>query len=308
MELLKPSVRRLVLAVATVGVVLAGGVAVASPPAADDVITGCVDSTNGQLRVVDGNTACRRGENRITWNQEGPAGAQGARGPQGDPGPAGAGLTSFDDLDGLTCRAGDPLEGVLEVTYGPGGAASLTCLATALEDLTVTVAGGLYGFVASTPGGIDCDADCTESYRRGTAVELRALPSGGATFLGWGGACTGTALTCRVTMAAAASVTARFAPTADLEVVVRNPASTTLGTSVVTGPGGFSCTHTGIGSNLCMLTVPVTGAPVTLTAVPDASSDDGLLGWTGPCSGAQLTCTFVPVPGFNPRITATFRG
>src|SRR5690349_21817832 len=116
------------LTVATVGVVLAGGVAVAAPSGPDAVLTGCVDSTNGQLRVVDANTACRRAENRITWNQQGPAGAQGSAGaqgeagPQGEPGPegpagpagpqgeagpqgpAGEAVASFDALAGLTCR------------------------------------------------------------------------------------------------------------------------------------------------------------------------------------------------------------
>ena len=60
----------------------------------------------------------------------------GETGPQG---PAGAGVASFDDLDGTTCRVGDPLEGVLEVTYGQNGAVSMACLPTALKELTVPV-------------------------------------------------------------------------------------------------------------------------------------------------------------------------
>ena len=63
--------------------------------------------------------------------------------------------------------------------------------------------------MASTTAGILCGADCTQDYDQGTGVTLAPLPSDGARFVGWGGACTGTDL-CKVTMDAAKSVTARF--------------------------------------------------------------------------------------------------
>jgi hypothetical protein len=44
----------------------------------------------------------------------------------------------------------------------------------------------------------------------GTVVTLTANPVTGARFIGWGGACSGTALTCTVAMSAARSVTATF--------------------------------------------------------------------------------------------------
>ena len=62
-----------------------------SPPA----IHACVDRTNGQVRIVSAGDPCRRHENPLEWNQEGPSGPAGApgdpgpSGPQGEPGPAG---------------------------------------------------------------------------------------------------------------------------------------------------------------------------------------------------------------------------
>lgn len=302
---------RLAIGLTVATVVIAGGIAVADSPDAAGVITACYDDRGqGDLRIVDGDQPCKSNETRLTWNQEGPPGEPGPQGEQGPQGPAGDGVSSFDGLDGLTCRVGDPLEGVIEVTYGPDGAVSLACLATALEELTVTLGGSAPGSVYSTPAGIACGGDCTESYRRGTAVQLTAVPAGGTSFLGWTGACTGSAPTCRVTMDAARSVTASFAPNAVVEVEVRNPlvVTATYGTSVVTGPGGFACTQAGVGSNLCRLTVPATGAPVTLQAQPDGGDGDGFTGWSGPCSGALPVCTFLPPGAGVVRVTATFRG
>ena len=130
----------------------------------------------------------------------------GETGPQG---PAGAGVASFDDLDGTTCRVGETQQGVLDVSYGDGGVATLTCVATALQPLTVTLDGASYGTVSSTTAGITCGTDCTESYERGTTVQLRATQASQGFFVGWSGACTGTG-TCTLTMNGSKAVTATF--------------------------------------------------------------------------------------------------
>jgi hypothetical protein len=66
------------------------------------------------------------------------------------------------------------------------------------------------GTLTSTPAGITCGTDCSESYASGTKVTLTAKPTTGATFSGWSGACSGTAATCTVTMDAAKTVKAGF--------------------------------------------------------------------------------------------------
>lgn len=43
------------------------------------------------------------------------------------------------------------------------------------------------GMVTSSPAGIACGADCTESYPAGTVVTLTAAANSGATFVRWRG-------------------------------------------------------------------------------------------------------------------------
>jgi hypothetical protein len=74
--------------------------------------------------------------------------------------------------------------------------------------LTVGVDGP--GSVASSPAGIGCGSDCVEGYLDGTVVTLTASPSSGSTFLGWSGACTGSAATCTLKTVSDLSVTANF--------------------------------------------------------------------------------------------------
>jgi len=50
----------------------------------------------------------------------------------------------------------------------------------------------------------------TTSYATGTVVTLKATASTGSTFYGWSGTCTGTNVTCTVTLDKSKSVTARF--------------------------------------------------------------------------------------------------
>jgi hypothetical protein len=70
------------------------------------------------------------------------------------------------------------------------------------------------GNVSSSPAWIACGGVCSATFAPGTPVTLTASPDPGFRFYGWGGACTGTALTCTLTMDAAQTVTASFNPPA----------------------------------------------------------------------------------------------
>ena len=57
--------------------------------------------------------------------------------------------------------------------------------------LSVNKSGSGSGTVTSSPSGIDCGSDCSESFLSGTTITLSANPDIGATFVGWSGACSG---------------------------------------------------------------------------------------------------------------------
>ena len=161
--------------------------------------------------------------------------------------------------------------------------------------LIVVRAGGGTGTVTSSPSGINCGTDCSESYASNTMVTLTATATGGAVFSGWsGGGCAGTG-TCVVTMSSALTVTATF----DLTSYTLNTIVTaTGGTGAITSsPGGISC-----GADCTEAFA--TGTAVVLTPVPDGVSSftswsgGGCTG-TGPCTvtmsnNLTVTGTFGP--------------
>lgn len=57
---------------------------------------------------------------------------------------------------------------------------------------TLTIDGAGTGDVTSVPSGIACPGDCSNGYYPGQIVTLTAVPSGGSTFAGWSGDCSGT--------------------------------------------------------------------------------------------------------------------
>ncbi len=77
-------------------------------------------------------------------------------------------------------------------------------------NLMVSKSGTGGGIVTSSPAGINCGADCSESLVGGSSVTLTAKPTTGSSFAGWSGSgCSGTS-TCTVTMSAARAVDAKF--------------------------------------------------------------------------------------------------
>ena len=147
----------LLLALLTLG----AGVAVAAQGTAhkraNGVIWACAKKNNGRLRAVAGPGRCKRGEQALSWNVQGPAGpsgppgpagpagatgsagpqgaagppgadgargATGSRGPTGATGPAGPPLASIDQLNGTPCHAG---AGTLSIAYASDGTATISC-------------------------------------------------------------------------------------------------------------------------------------------------------------------------------------
>jgi List-Bact-rpt repeat protein len=123
-------------------------------------------------------------------------------------------LPSFDALNGIPCNSANPAYGNLVVTYGSTGSVTLACSGP-FYALTVIRNGATSPNPppphVSTPAGISCPSDCTETYVGGTVVTITAPSNGTWIFTGWSGACTGTG-SCVVTMDANKSVTATYAP------------------------------------------------------------------------------------------------
>lgn len=133
------------------------------------------------------------------------------------------------------------------------------------------------GSVTSSPAGINCGADCSESYSVGTEVTLTATPGNDSIFSGWNGACTGDDLDCTTSINAAKIVTANFSLlTFPLSV------NATGNGSVLSALGGITC-----GSD-CAENYTI-GTSVALTAVTE--DDSVFVGWSGDCTGTSLTCS-----------------
>lgn len=155
----------------------------------------------------------------------GPTGPSGPQGPQGATGPSG-GASSLDALRGTPCNTGTSAPGTLEVTYAGLGqvlSVSLSCRTT-LVHLHVTLYFALVGSSYATGGFTSSPAlptgnctwassgssvTCDYYVQPGTALTLTAVPDSGASFVGWGAACSGTG-TCSLTMNGSKSVELGF--------------------------------------------------------------------------------------------------
>jgi len=134
---------------------------------------------------------------------------------------------------GLSTRmtlTAQPDDGSLFARWSGGGCAGtgLTCTvdmtatrtitaifnsATIANLLIVSKAGAGSGMVTSSPAGIQCGTNCTESYLPTVFVTLTALPASGSTFTGWSGSefCPMNATrTCRLRMRDAKNEIATF--------------------------------------------------------------------------------------------------
>jgi Leucine-rich repeat (LRR) protein len=87
---------------------------------------------------------------------------------------------------------------------------SATTAAGGVDWHSLTVLSNGPGIVSSAPGGIACGGVCSASFAPAAPVTLTAAPAAGSTFLGWGGACAGTAPTCDLVMDVERTVTVSF--------------------------------------------------------------------------------------------------
>jgi hypothetical protein len=183
----------------------------------------------------------------------------------------------------------------------PGQDATSPELAATKVNRTLTVTGGgtgggvvtapAYGeapeLVCVITNGSAAPENCVRSYGWKTAVTLTVTPDPGSRFTGWSGACTGTALTCKLTMSQSRSVKASFAgssaPTYTLNVAGSGTGSGTITSQSSLSPAINCAISAGTAvSGACTASYPQ-GTAVTLTASP--SGGHTFDGWGGDCAG-----------------------
>ena len=141
----------------------------------------------------------------------------------------------------------------------PSGTAALTVTTAPVTTaaLAVTVTPAASGTVTSAPAGINCGADCSETYPLNTAVTLTATPAAGFTFSAWSPNCPNGA----VTMSAGIACTATF--------VATPPFSTTAqvtGVNVITFVLSAAGQVTRIGGTPAPVVTPLLGGVRSIAA------------------------------------------
>ena len=126
------------------------------------------------------------------------------------------------------------------------------CYGSFLYTLDVQKIGTGVGYVLSDPSsGIDCGINCSYDYPLGQSVTLKA-GSLDDSFVGWGGACSGTVLTCVVSMTDSKFVTANFSdvtaikPTLTTSLVVNLTQNSATSGGNISSDGGATITSSGI--------------------------------------------------------------
>jgi len=151
--------------------------------------------------------------------------------------------------------------------------------------VTALLSGTGTGNLTSSPAGITCGSQgtaCSASFASGKSVVITPTPDTTSRFVGWTGACSGTAA-CDLTMSADRQIVATFDLNPSLTVSLTG---NTSGTGTVTSkPPGINCQFPQGGACQAYF---AKGTSVQLTSTPGSGSVFD--GWTGGCSGTGA-CT-----------------
>ncbi|MFN7921830.1 MAG: hypothetical protein U0Q16_17145 [Bryobacteraceae bacterium] len=162
------------------------------------------------------------------------------------------------------------------------------------DSLTVTKSGSALNSGSVTVGSVTCNAaSCANYQTAGSVVSLIAKPGSGSVFSAWTGACTGSALSCSVTVNGKTTVDASF-----LKVFTLSVGRSNSGTVLVSPNGIDRALNCG---SACSAKF-ADGTAVAITAVPAAGKT--FVNWSGACTGTDPTCTLTITD--NTSVTAVF--
>ncbi|MCP4702198.1 MAG: hypothetical protein GY862_35865 [Gammaproteobacteria bacterium] len=154
------------------------------------------------------------------------------------------------------------------------------------------------GTILSEPAGVNCGADCTESYAQDINVTLTAAADTDSKLTGWEGDCAGTAgNVATITMNAARTCFTNF----DL---ISSPDETHTLRITATGSGTITSLPTGIDCGTVCDAPYQKNSTIILTATPDTGAN--FIGWGGDCTGAANDSTIAMDAEKN--CTARFEG
>ena len=159
--------------------------------------------------------------------------------------------------------------------------------------LSIAMAGSGKGSVRLADGTVACPGTCSAVGVAGSPIRLEAVADAGSHFLGWSGACSGSA-SCEVSLARDSSVTATFDKSAGKPRLI----------VAINGSGGVKSDPAGIDCGATCVAQFDSGTLVRL--IPTAAQGFAFVGWGGGCSGAapcgvaidgdvQVWATFAPV-------------
>lgn len=173
-----------------------------------------------------------------------------------------------------SASGGAGADGGSGIAGGGGDGGSGTGSAPTPVSVDLQFVGKGSGRVTSSPPGIDCPGACSMTVPAGTGISLVAAPEASSTFVGWGGACSGT--TCRFAADRDGTVWANFEVAAPSDVTLTVSLAGSGSGRITSAPAGIDCPGT------CAMKAPA-GSSVTFTAAPADTSS--FAAWSGACSG-----------------------
>jgi hypothetical protein len=203
-------------------------------------------------------------------------------------------IAGFEEGTAITLTATPGAHSEFEGWSGGGCSGTQPCTVTLGSDTPVTAefakvthgvsvavtgAGSVTADAGAISGCTGSGGTCAGTYDEGSEVTLTATPDPHHAFTGWTGCTTQSGTECKVTVEAAESVTAAFAPIVDQLSV----------TKTGDGSGTVTSSPTGIDCGASCAAGFEEGTAITLTAVADPGSE--FTGWSGGgCSGTG-TCS-----------------